>query len=81
MSRLSATERQARAVNAAQLIAQEHGVQFGRPVILKDTNNTIVYLAPEPIVAKVSVEKHFRNDSSSLEREVVVAQLLAEAGA
>jgi hypothetical protein len=81
MTTLSADERQARAINAAQVIAEEHGAQPGRPVILKDTNHTIVHLAPQPIVAKVSVEKRFRHDSSSLEREVVVARLLAEAGA
>jgi hypothetical protein len=80
MTNLSANERQARAINAAQVIAQKYGVQPGRPVILKDTNNTIVHLAPEPIVAKVAVEKRFR-EASSLEREVVVAGILAEAGA
>jgi hypothetical protein len=81
MDKLSSHERQARATMAAQAIAEEHGLQPGRPVILKDTNHTIVHLAPQPIVAKVSVEKRFRHDSSSLEREVVVARLLAEAGA
>jgi hypothetical protein len=81
MSKLSANERQARAINAAQLIAEAHGVKPGSPVILKDTNHTIVHLRPEPIVAKVSVEKRFRQRSSSLEREVLVARLLAEAGA
>ena len=81
MKKLSANERQARAINAAQVVAEEHGVKRGRPVILKDSNHTIVHLAPEPIVAKVSVEKRFRQHSSSLEREVLVARLLAEAGA
>jgi hypothetical protein len=81
MKQLSANERQARAIDAAQLILEEHGAKCGNPVILKDTNHTIVHLAPQPIVAKVSVEKHFRQDSSSLEREVLVARLLAEAGA
>ncbi len=81
MTNLSANERQARAINAAQVIAQKYGVQPGRPVILKDTNNTIVHLAPEPIVAKVSIEKRFRQNASSLEREVVVAGILAEVGA
>jgi hypothetical protein len=78
---LSARERQARAINAAQVIAEEHGAKRGRPVILKDTNHTIVHLRPHAIVAKVSVEKRFRERSSSLEREVLVARLLAEAGA
>ena len=63
------------------MVAQQHGAQAGQPVILKDTNHTIVHLAPEPVVAKVSVEKRFRHESSSLEREVVVARLLAESGA
>src|SRR5262245_52303029 len=81
MIKLSANERQARAINAAQAIAARHGAECGSPVILKDTNHTIVSLAPHPIVAKVSVEKRFRQRSSSLEREVLVARLLAEAGA
>src|SRR6185369_10736299 len=68
-------------INAAHVVAEQHGVKRGAPVILKDTNHTIVHLAPEPIVAKVSVEKRFRQRSSSLEREVLVAQLLGEAGA
>src|SRR5262245_29734517 len=78
---VSAKERQVRAINAAQAVAAEHGVRPGRAIILKDTNHTIVHLAPQPIVAKVSVEKRFRHHSSSLEREVLVARVLAEAGA
>src|SRR5215471_17242334 len=81
MNKLSANERQARAINAAQVIAEKHGVKRGGPVILKDSNHTIVHLTPQPIVAKVSVEKRFRQRSSSLEREVLVARLLAEEGA
>src|SRR5215831_16166107 len=80
MNKLSANERQARAINAAQVIAEKHGVKRGSPVILKDSNHTIVHLTPQPIVAKVSVEKRFRQRSSSLEREVLVARL-AEEGA
>jgi hypothetical protein len=81
MKKLSAKERQARAINAAQVIAEEHGANRGSPVILKDSNHTIVHLTPQPIVAKVSGEKRFRQRSSSLEREDLVASLLAEAGA
>lgn len=81
MNKFSANERQARAIHAAQVIAEEHGAKRGLPVILRDTNHTIVHLTPQPIVAKVSVEKRFRQRSSSLEREVLVARLLAEAGA
>ncbi len=81
MNKLAASERRARAINAAQVIATDYGMQPGRPVILKDTNHTIVHLTPAPIVAKVSIDKRFRHDSSSLAREVHVASLLAGAGA
>jgi hypothetical protein len=81
LNKLSENDRQAHAIHAAQVIAGTHGVKPGSPVILKDTNHTIVHLAPQPLVAKVSVEKRFRHRSSSLEREVLVARLLADAGA
>jgi hypothetical protein len=81
MNDLITSERQARAIHAAQTIAEAHGAKCGSPVILKDTNHTIVHLAPQPLVAKVSIEKRFRQRSSSLEREVLVARLLSEAGA
>jgi hypothetical protein len=48
---------------------------------MKDTNHTIVHLWPSPIVAKVSTKKIFRSRSSSLEKEVCVAGLLASLGA
>jgi hypothetical protein len=81
MNKLSAQERQARAIKAAKIIAEEHGARPGYPIILRDSNHTIVHLTPEPIVAKVSVDKRFRHYSSSLEREVLVSRLLAEADA
>jgi Phosphotransferase enzyme family len=81
MKELSASERQARAIHAAQSVAVQHGVPAQRPVILKDTNHTIVHLEDRSLVAKVSVQRRFRHLSSSLEREVLVARILAEAGA
>jgi hypothetical protein len=73
--------RQALAVEASQTIAAKYGLGPGHPTILKDTNHTIVHLNPFPIVAKVSIEKRFRHASSSLERELLVAGLLADSGA
>ena len=57
MNKLSASERQAAAITAAKLIAVKHGIQPGHPIILRDTNHTIVHLVPEPIVAKVSADR------------------------
>jgi hypothetical protein len=73
--------RQALAIEVAQTVAAKYGLPYGQPNILKDTNNTIVHLSPLPIVAKVNVEKRFRHASSSLEKELLVAGLLADSGA
>jgi hypothetical protein len=81
MNRFTAAQRQTLAIRTAQIIAEEYGVRTNDPIILKDTNHTLVHLLPEPIVAKVSVEKKIRQRSSSLGREVIVARLLADAGA
>jgi hypothetical protein len=74
-------ERRTLAIRAAQSVARGYGVSSGDPRILKDTNHTIVHLWPAPIVAKVSTRKLFLHRSSSLEREVRIASLLASAGA
>jgi len=51
------------------------------PRILKDSNNTIVYLSPLPLVAKVGTS-HFRDASlEALDRELDVARHLASKGA
>lgn len=81
MKTTDAQVRRAAAVQASQAVAAKYGVPAGDPVILKDTNHTIVHLRPSPIVAKVSLEKRFRHRSSSLDREVQVAGLLASRGA
>lgn len=74
-------ERRTVAIRASQAIACDYGIPNGVPRILKDTNHTIVHLWPSPIVAKVSTKKIFRCRSSSLEKEVNVAGLLASSGA
>ena len=78
---MNVKERRDRAIHAAQSIARDYGLPDGVPRILKDTNHTIVHLWPSQIVAKVSTQKIFRSSSSSLEKEVCVAGLLASLGA
>ena len=52
-----------------------------QPAILADSNNTIVWLAPAPIVAKVGTS-HFRDaELESLTRELAVATHLSRLGA
>jgi hypothetical protein len=78
---MRAEERRGQAVEAAIGVAGELGIRPGRSRILKDSHNTIVHLAPAPIVAKVGTS-HFRDAQvESLERELAVATHLAERGA
>lgn len=80
-ARWRAEERRRRAGEAAVAVASRLGVHVQRTVILEDWNNTIVRLAPVPIVAKVGTS-HFRDARlESLERELVVAAYLAARGA
>src|SRR5262245_47014066 len=78
---LNAMERRRRAIRAAEAVAERFDIRRTRPVILQDRNHTLVHLSPAPVVAKVSVEKIFRQRSSSLSRELAVARVLTEAGA
>ena len=72
----SAEERR-RALQAAIAVARSLGLRATRPGIIADSNNTIVHLAPTPIVAKVGTS-HFRDaELESLERELTVAMHLA----
>src|SRR5438093_10847887 len=73
-------DRRRLATEAALGVAQELGIDARQPRILKDSNNTIVHLAPAPVVAKVGTS-HFRDAKlESLERELAVATHLAECG-
>jgi hypothetical protein len=77
----SESERRQRACEAALGVAARLGVPARRAVILEDWNNTIIRLAPAPIVAKVGTS-HFRDARlESLERELSVATYLAARGA
>ena len=77
----AAEKRRGRALEAAVSVVETLGVVAERPVILADSNNTIVWLAPAPIVAKVETS-HFRDaELESLTRELAVAAHLSRHGA
>ena len=78
---MTPVERRRLAVEAAVAVAKELGLGVLRPRVLKDSNNTIVHLGPAPLVAKVGTS-HFRDARlESLQRELAVAEHLAERGA
>jgi hypothetical protein len=74
-------ERRALALEAASSVAARLGVVADQPSILADSNNTIVWLSPTPVVAKVGTS-HFRDaELESLTRELAVAAYLDGRGA
>jgi Phosphotransferase enzyme family len=64
------------AIEAARRCARQLGLDAEDPVVLRATNNTVVWLAPLPIVAKVGTGHYDR-----LATEIEVANLLSAAGA
>jgi len=50
------------AVRAATEVAAQFGILSADPVLLQETNNTVVWLRPEPVVAKVAVRAHSQDD-------------------
>jgi len=69
------------AIDAALAVAADLGIRVRTPVVLTDWNNTLIRLAPAPIVAKVGTS-HFRDARlESLERELAVSAHLAAYGA
>lgn len=81
MENLSARQRRERALAAASEISAAHGIKSAVPVLLKDSNNTIIHLAPSPVVAKVATSTLRKRHDSNLEHELQVALHLARAGA
>lgn len=77
----TATLRRARAIQAAVAVARRYGLEDCRPIVLQDWNNTIVHLAPTPVVAKVSTSPLGQAGSRTLTRELAVAAHLAARGA
>ena len=72
-----ANHRQRGAIEAASAVAHKLGITCSRPTILRDSNNTIVHLAPAPVVAKVATTTIRRNAPALLERELSIGLHLA----
>lgn len=66
------------AVEAAIEVGEAAGFRDARPVVLQDTNNVVVWLAPHEVVAKVGMWAH---SSEVLGRELDVCSYLASSGA
>lgn len=74
-------DRQTRAVGAASAVARRYGLRAPEPRVISDCNNTIVHLAPLPVIAKVCHTTERPCGPGALRRELEVGQLLAHAGA
>jgi aminoglycoside phosphotransferase (APT) family kinase protein len=71
-----------RALRAAVEVAEEAGLRFDRPTILRDRSNLLVHLAPARVVARIATATGImRSGDAWLAREVAVAGYLAAAGA
>jgi Phosphotransferase enzyme family len=69
-------------LRAAVETAEDLGLRFDRPVILRDLSNLLVHLTPAPVVARVATTTGtVRPGEAWLAREVAVAGYLASAGA
>jgi hypothetical protein len=60
----------------ARLVATALGMQVDQPELLRSTNNTVLWLRPSPVVAKIAPEGHNR-----LSWEYAIASSLYECGA
>ncbi len=45
-------------IKAATRFAAAYNIKSNEPVLLKDSNNTVIHLAPSPVVAKVATESY-----------------------
>jgi len=66
------------AASAASRVAAKHGYSAEDPVVLQEANNTVVWLRPHAIIAKVG---KWRHSVETLLREHAVAVALAAGGA
>jgi len=73
--------RRRRALEAATAIARLYGVTHHAAYVLKDSNNTIVHLAPSTIVAKVGTTTIRADAGEVLARELEIGAHLARHGA
>lgn len=68
-------------MEAAVSVARDFGIHCAAPVVLHDSNNTVLHLAPAPVVAKVFTSIISRTDGMAAARELDVAQYAANRGA
>lgn len=69
------------AVQAAQEIAQRHGIAAEQARVLHDANNVVVHLAPSPVVAKICRASVGDRGWQKLATELEIAHHLVRAGA
>ena len=69
------------ACGAARAVARRHGIDVPEPRVLGVWNNTIVHLAPQPLVAKVSSLTRRPAGAAALRTELEIALHLQRAGA
>jgi len=81
MESFSTKERRERATKAATHIAAAYHIKSDAPTVLKDSNNTVIHLAPAPVVAKVATSSLRKQDVSYLKHELNIALHLADLGA
>lgn len=72
--------RQAQALAAVSDLARELDVTCHQAKVIKDSNNTIIHLAPTPVVAKVGTTT-LKPSSVSLTNELQIGHYLAQMGA
>ena len=77
VSDLRVASRRERAIAAAVDVARAQALEAGGARILQDWNDTIVHLAPTPLVARVRTTWIEGSDRSTFEREVAVAMHVA----
>jgi hypothetical protein len=81
MESLSTRERRERTIKAATKIAATYDIKSNEPILLKDSNNTVIHLAPSPVVAKVATSTIRKQTISNLGHELSVALHLVNQGA
>lgn len=72
-----ARERRSRAIEAASAVGRSLGIDCSRATILKDSNNTIVHLAPASVIAKIATTTIRPHAPTLLERELSIGLHLA----
>ncbi|HSH58683.1 MAG TPA: hypothetical protein VK988_03380 [Acidimicrobiales bacterium] len=66
------------ATRAAVEVGREYGVKATNPEVVQETNNTVVWLGPEPVIAKVATRTDAQDDLR-LEHAVAVELAALEA--